>query len=343
MSNNQISSVLDRNQFDSNQLPEFSNLYVFSDSLSDPGNIFNATQAIQPFDAFFSLDVPLTPPSPPYFGGRFSNGLVWVEQLAAELDLSLTPSTELSVLFPGSRFNFPVTINFDDGINLEVSPYFNGSTTNQSVNFAFGGAQTGENGAGDFGDLIPGIQQQVEWFINDHQLLNETADVDALYIISGGRNDYTDISVNPEHVVNNIESEIESLYDIGARDFLVSNLADLGQLPVTPPELSGAFTDLTDTHNSLLEQSINELNDSLTGAEIVILDLDSLFDDVLENPSDFGLVNVSDPFLDPTTLTPTIGANVDEYLFYDEVHPTIVGHNIINDFTLSTLTAEFSI
>ncbi|HEY9768613.1 MAG TPA: hypothetical protein V6C71_08930 [Coleofasciculaceae cyanobacterium] len=92
--------------------------YVFSDSLSDPGNIFNATKASQPFDELFDVDIPLTPPSPPYFEGRFSNGLVWVEQLAAELDLSLTPSTELSVLFPGSKINFPLTLDSDVELDL---------------------------------------------------------------------------------------------------------------------------------------------------------------------------------------------------------------------------------
>ena len=285
--------------------------------------------------------LPITPPSPPYFEGRFSNGLVWVEQLAAELDIDVTPSTELSVIFPGIEINFPLTINFDDGLNLEVSPYFNGNTTEQSVNFAFGGAQTGENGAGEFGDLIPGLQQQVEWFIADHQLLNKTADSDALYIISGGRNDYTDISIDPEDVVNNIEEEIQSLYDIGARDFLVSNLVDLGELPSTPSELADSFTNLTDIHNNFLEQTVNELSDSLTGANIVTLDLNSLFDDVLENPSDYDLTNVSDPYLDPVTLMPSVDANVDEYLFYDTVHPTVVGHDIINDFALTTLAAEF--
>lgn len=332
---------LDNNQFDFIELPAFDKLYVFSDSLSDPGNIFHATNAVQLFDDFFGLNIPITPPSPPYFEGRFSNGLVWVEQLAAELDIDVTPSTELSVIFPGIEINFPLTINFDDGLNLEVSPYFNGNTTEQSVNFAFGGAQTGENGAGEFGDLIPGLQQQVEWFIADHQLLNKTADSDALYIISGGRNDYTDISIDPEDVVNNIEEEIQSLYDIGARDFLVSNLVDLGELPATPSELADSFTNLTDIHNNFLEQTVNELSDSLTGANIVTLDLNSLFDDVLENPSDYDLTNVSDPYLDPVTLMPNVDANVDEYLFYDTVHPTVVGHDIINDFALTTLAAEF--
>lgn len=50
-------------------------LYVFGDSLSDPGNVFQATGKAYP-------------PSPPYFQGRYSNGPVWVEYLAQKLSLS---------------------------------------------------------------------------------------------------------------------------------------------------------------------------------------------------------------------------------------------------------------
>ncbi|KAM3116060.1 SGNH/GDSL hydrolase family protein [Phormidesmis sp. 146-33] len=51
-------------------------LYVFGDSLSDVGVVFRATGGQYP-------------PNPPYFEGRYSNGQVWVEHLAAQL--ALTP------------------------------------------------------------------------------------------------------------------------------------------------------------------------------------------------------------------------------------------------------------
>ena len=330
---------LNSDRFSYIESPDFDKMYVFSDSLADPGNIYKTTQSVQLIDDIFGLDIPVTPASSPYFEGRFSNGLVWVERLAAELDIELIPSTDLSVIFPGLNINSP--LSFSDGFGLEVNPKFDGRTTEESVNFAFGGAQTGEKGAGEYGDLIPGIQQQVEWFIEDRQIAEKTADPDALYIISGGRNDYSDDNPNSENVVNNIEEEIESLYDIGARDFLVSNLSDLGKLPATPEMLADTFSGYTATHNELLEQTIDELNDTLTGANIVILDFDALFDNILENPSDYDLTNVTEPYLDPITLEPTVGADVDEYLFYDTVHPTAAVHEIVNDFTLNTLAVEF--
>ena len=60
---------------------DFSNFYIFGDSLSDTGNIFNFTQQ--------SL-----PPSPPYFNGRFSNDQIWVDYLGDKLNLNPIPFSE---------------------------------------------------------------------------------------------------------------------------------------------------------------------------------------------------------------------------------------------------------
>lgn len=57
----------------------FSSLYVFGDSLSDPGNLFTLTNGV-------------FPPDPPYFQGRSSNGIVWEEYIRPRLNLSDTES-----------------------------------------------------------------------------------------------------------------------------------------------------------------------------------------------------------------------------------------------------------
>ncbi|MGL5796013.1 MAG: SGNH/GDSL hydrolase family protein [Waterburya sp.] len=326
----------------SDQGDPFSKIYVFGDSLSDPGNIYNVTQSLQPYEQSLGQDIPVTPPSPPYFDGRFTNGSLWVENLAADLGITLTPSTQLSVLSPDQTTSSPITLA--DG-NVAVSPFFNGNTTNQSVNFAFGGATTGENGIGDLGTLIPGVQQQVDWFVNDHQQVNKTADSNALYVIWAGANDYTtNPDADPETTVENIETEIESLYDIGARNFLVPNLPDLGKIPdARSPDASvfpETLTDLTDEHNGLLNTTIDELRDTLTGAEFAEVDINSLFDDISARPQEYGLTNVTDSFLDPITFAPTVGANPDDYLFWDGTHPTEKGHQLVEDFALETLNSQ---
>ena len=58
------------------QAGPYSNLYVFGDSLSDTGNLSFATGGAVPGTA------------QPYFNGRFSDGPVWVETMAAHLGLA---------------------------------------------------------------------------------------------------------------------------------------------------------------------------------------------------------------------------------------------------------------
>ena len=285
----------------------YSNIYVFGDSLVDTGNLFKVTNSLRDSSG---LNIPILPPSPPYFEGNFSNGSIWIDNLAAELNISLTPATELSVIAPNSEINSPITIV--DGAPV-VSPFFAGNTTNQSVNFGYGLATSGTNGTGVIGAFVPGMERQVDFFIADHLLANQTADADALYILWVGSNDYFAGEADPQQVISNIEAQIGSLYDSGARDFLVVNLPDLGLVPEADnPNLTFSadeLSELSETHNSLLDSTTDQLEDTLSGANITVLDVNTLFDDVIANPEEFGLTNVTDPFLDPLTFTPTLGAN----------------------------------
>jgi phospholipase/lecithinase/hemolysin len=316
----------------------FSKLYVFGDSLSDPGNIYNATSFVQWFDGLLGLEIPVLPPSPPYFEGRYSNGPNWVDYLAEDLGITVTPSTELSIFEPSLPFDSPVTITNNA---LEVSPYFNGATTEQSVNFAFGGAQTGFAGSDDeFGELIPGLLQQVEWFVEDHQLVEVATDPNALYVVWAGANDYwSEEKPNPSQSVDNIETAITSLYETGARTFLVPNLPDLGETPFAfngGPEESVRLTNLALEHNAELDETLDELRDELTGINLIEFDVYSLFNDAILNPEQYGFTNVTEPSLDPLTLVPV--GNPDEYLFWDAVHPTSVAHQYLAEFALDALT-----
>lgn len=61
---------------------DYSSFHVLGDSLSDDGNVYDAT--------FRQV-----PESPPYWRGRFSNGRVWAERVSAEFrDLGLPTSNE---------------------------------------------------------------------------------------------------------------------------------------------------------------------------------------------------------------------------------------------------------
>jgi phospholipase/lecithinase/hemolysin len=85
-----------------------SEIYVFGDSTSDTGNVF----AVVGY-----------PPSPPYFNGRFSNGPVWVEYLAARLGLDYHQQTNFAWggALTGSGNIFPGLPGLKDEVNQYIT------------------------------------------------------------------------------------------------------------------------------------------------------------------------------------------------------------------------------
>lgn len=253
----------------------FSELYVFGDSLSDTGNLFELTGGS-------------TPPSPPYFQGRFSNGPVWVEYLADDLELPCNPST----------------------------------------NFAFGGATASG------GTPVPDLLEQVALF--QGALGGGSADPNALYIVWAGANDYNRGGVsNPTVPVGGIADAIATLAGLGAQQFLVGNLPDLGALPearlrpgVTPEELNL----LTQAHNQTLANTLGDLNRN-PGIDATLLDINALFREVSARPSEFGFTNTTDACLGPTGLCD----KPENFLFWDGVHPTTTAHETVAHFAGDTL------
>ncbi|NEO70535.1 SGNH/GDSL hydrolase family protein, partial [Moorena sp. SIO3H5] len=233
----------------------------------------------------------------------------------------------------------PISITPD---SPRVSFFFHGATTNQSVNFAVGGAQTGVSGLGEFEALSPGLLTQVAGFTNDLIVSDQMADPNALYILWLGGNDYQSMDIpNPTQVVGNIETALNSLYNFGARNFLVLNLPDLGKIPQSlrlNSVLSSSLTDLTEQHNSVLDSRLNILRQSLPDINLISVDQYDLFNQILTNPGNFGFTNVTEECLDGTTFIAC--ANPDEFLFWDSTHPTTAGHKILAELTIAALKSQ---
>ncbi len=300
----------------------FEQLYVFGASLSDSGNIFTvSTTANQILPT-----IPVTPPSPPYFEGRFANGPIWVDDIALNLGLTLVPATTLAV---GSAII--VTPTGDLGVNSQ----FNGATTAQNVNFAFGGAQTGQNATGEFGEALPGVLRQVDWYLEDLAIAGASANPNALYIVWAGANDYQTIpNPDPQQTVNNLVSAVEQLYNAGARHIVLPNLPDVGKTPqaLSPdaPVASETLTEVVNLHNDLLSTAWSQLEETLPELNLIPLDSNSLFDQVLNFPAAFGLTNTTEPCLDFTTVVPC--ETPETTVFWDVIHPTTVTHQILANY-----------
>ncbi len=253
----------------------FTEIYVFGDSLSDPGNLFAATG-----NSF--------PPSPPYSQGRFSNDRLWIEYLTEDL----------------------------------------GATTN---NYAFAGATTGSDNT-IFPNLI-GLEQQITKF----QTTNSIANPEALYVVWAGSNDYLGAGVtDPSVPVGNLATSITTLAEYGAENFLVVNLPDLGKLPGTnSSDFSSSLTALANAHNSGLDAVLNGLSLSYD-IDIYDVDVSSLFTEAISTPSSFGFTNVTDACLTATSIC----SNPNEYLFWDDLHPTTAAHELIGDLAAERLNSQ---
>ncbi len=292
----------------------FSNLYVFGDSLSDVGNALRDTGGFVPPSVLPAADGSL---SFGYANGRFSNGSIWVEYLAKDLGLSV----------------------------------------NTSNDFAYGGATTGqENGLNPLlapllGISLPGLQQQ----INTFQRQNPAPDQDALYILWAGANDYLNPNLtDPQGTVGtaivNLNTAITKLATGGAKNFLVANLPDLGGLPLTRGDAarSQGLSFLSSAHNTALAQTLGVLPSTL-GVNIIPLDVNDLVNQAIANPSRFGLTNVTEQCLPATPLFPTAPppstlcnplTDAPNYLFWDPLHPTTKGHEILGEYAYSVLKSR---
>ncbi|HIK54916.1 MAG TPA: hypothetical protein IGS37_07120 [Synechococcales cyanobacterium M55_K2018_004] len=104
---------------------------------------------------------------------------------------------------------------------LELNRFFKGATKTESVNFAYGGATSGQTNVSD--ERVPGVLKQIDSYLQDLALTGGQANAQALYAIWGGINDFDPIAkgtpVNPITSVNNAETAISSLYKAGGETF----------------------------------------------------------------------------------------------------------------------------
>ncbi len=285
----------------------FSGLYIFGDSISDTGNVFNVSTALNASNP----NIPIIPPSPFYSNGRFSNGPVWVDYLAQDLGLSLTPYTDPTL----------------------------GTQPIQGINFAFSGATTGTDNT--IFPSLPGLQQQIGFFDNLIPA-SQTADKNALYIVLAGANDYLPTQssfkpyTEPDKTIENITSAVRSLAALEAKNIMVVNLPDLGKLPLTSgtPD-ANRLNALTKKHNSSLFKTLDNLSDDLApDVNLISLDFNSAFNDAIANPAKYNFTNVTDRCLFNPQCT-----NPNEYLFWDQIHPSTATHKILGQLAYSRLTA----
>jgi phospholipase/lecithinase/hemolysin len=307
------------------------NLYVLGDSLLDSGNAYVITQNVYPL--------------PPY-AGRFSNGPVAAEVLAANLGV-----TAIASQLPG-------------GTN-----YATGGATSGVANFAgiaYGGLALPPPFTAPPNQIAllststtGGLTQQVGLLagapppdIGSSQILiwagaNDLFLTSALVANGMLPPVLATFTMAADAAAANVELAINSLIAAGARNILAVNLPDLGKIPAgTDPAnlLSPFWSDYSAEFNAqfLDPAYLAGLDPSVKLTEF---DAFGLFNDAISNPGKYGFTNVTDACL-PTAGPLPIGApcaNPDEYLFWDSAHPTAAAHQLIGDLFYSAIPEPSSL
>lgn len=272
----------------------FTSLTFFGDSYVDTGNAFLLTRG--------------TTPTAPYVNGRFSNGNVWVDYLAASLGR------------PG-----------------DAAPVF--LARSASGNYAIGGART---------DGATGTATQIGSYLTRPGATPATlTDPTGLYALFAGGNDLRDaggLGTAAERqaaaaaAAARVVTQAGQLAAAGARNVLLFTLPSLAGTPEAQgiPGRPAIDDALAVTFNATLAAGVAGLQARLPGTTFLDFRLDNLFTNILADAQAgggrYGLTNVTTPCF-------AAGApSCDVSVFADNLHPTTRTHQLIAGSVYTYLT-----
>jgi phospholipase/lecithinase/hemolysin len=243
-------------------------------------------------------------PAAPYVNGEFSNGPIWAQDLSQSLGLGT------------------------------LAPSLAGGT-----DYAFGGATTGLAATATPGSIVPTLTAQIGLFAAAHGSVAPSTALysvwigsnDLLNIIASGTSGLTALSL-AQQAAQSEATDIAGLAGIGARDFLVPLVSDLGAAPELTSQglaASTAGTALALAYDAALEADLANLA-ATPGIDLSFLDTFSLVDAAVADPSAFGLTDATDPCYTGTYFGGgSACADPNQYLFWDALHPTAAVHAVI--------------
>jgi phospholipase/lecithinase/hemolysin len=284
--------------------PAFSKIVIFGDSLSDTGNVRDRTDS----KSGGTVDYPSG--SFNYSDGRWTNSSdtdpgsgtyvgVWHEQLARTF------------------------------LNIPAATYSLGGGTNH----AFGGATTNDGTHEEtvvspplFGDVtitIDDMGRQMDDYLGSHAI-----DPDALYVVWGGGNDLfnDDSSANVTATAARATALMTRLAKAGAKYIMVPNVPPLGVIPkyagdpAKQRSLSRAAADYRNELSADLSAALSDLASQGIMPTLYPVDAWTNTIRVMTYPSRYGFINVS------SAAQGNSNADPDQYLFWDDKHPTTAGH-----------------
>ena len=289
------------------------------------------------------------------FGDRLAdNG----NTAALEKSLGQTPGT--------SAPPYSTTGNFSDGPQwtTDLAQMLGATAPSQQENYAFEDATARPLGVPD--PFLPDANKtpldtfagQIQQFAQQDGSFSAN---DVVSVTFGGNDISLPSTETPQQgvtdSVNAIISGLGQLADMGAKHFLVSNLADITLAPLfSDPAFQAAtgatpalFQGLVADFNTQLAAGLTKF-ESQSGLDVKTLDLNTLFNSITATPANYGFTNTTQPVLSTTPgigTTPVYNPAVvgqdpqveHGSLFLDPYFdPTALGQAIIAQTARSTLT-----
>jgi len=261
----------------------YGRLVVFGDSLSDNGNLYQATGGA-------------SPASPPYFQGRFSSGPVFTERLG----------------FNAARV---------------------GGSVAGSINYAYGGART------DTQLFPPSLQNQLAAYVAAGGVFSKSD----LVIAWGGANNILQglpvaaatpatAQATMTTIANNAAADMGALTaNIAARGAGTILVPGLPKLSLTPQITAGGASAQTladysaTTFNTSLLNRLMVNATAAPGANFIYMDVFRAAEAINSIAGAYGVTNTTQSCFNGVTVC----ANPNSYFYFDGIHPTATGHQIL--------------
>jgi outer membrane lipase/esterase len=251
-------------------------------------------------------------PAPPYYKGRYADGPNYVDRLA-------------------------------ESLKVDLAPFLAGG-----MNFAFGGARTTFHPSGLPFDLISQVVA--------YKSLIDESEEGTLFIVFAGGNDMRDAIRDSiaapdaaegiglraiSTAIDAIYQTVRTLAEDGGQNFLIPNLPNLGRLPETTHMGDEGLSDLAQSFTLSFNEALESLLEEFQTLNIIRVDTFALMEDIVADPSLFGLKKVRSACYTGQDLgirnSGMTCPDPETFLFWDFIHPSSAAHEILAEHILVAL------
>jgi len=228
--------------------------------------------------------------------------------------------------YPGRFSNGKVTVEYlADALHAPLT------------SFAWGGATTGFGNSGDGGTQtmvgtkgLPGMLGQVAGSLSAITPFAPTS----LFVVWGGPDDYITNGTVTQGITDILDM-VGELQSAGAKHILVPGMPDLGLTPFYLAQgtmQAQLATEFSHAFDQALQHSLPR--------GVTYFDTFDFMREVVNHPSDFGFTHVTDPCLvGPTPCSKKIQVQ-NQYLFWDDLHPTTAADQLLAEQFTKAVTPE---